>query len=54
MATYNTSDVIKQLLEILTDGYGYVDISELEGDDEFPTSLSFTVLDDQDDINIDS
>lgn len=53
MATYNTSDVIKQLLEILTDGYGYVDISELEGDDEFPTSLSFTVLDDQEDINID-
>ena len=30
-----------------------MNISELEGDDEFPTSLSFTVLDDQEDINID-
>lgn len=48
MAVYKTSDLIKRLHEILTDGYGYVDVSELEGDDEFPTSLSFSVLDDQD------
>lgn len=48
MAVYKTSDLIQRLHEILTDGYGYVDVSELEGDDEFPTSLSFSVLDDQD------
>lgn len=48
MAVYKTSDLIKRLHEILTDGYVYVDVSELEGDDEFPTSLSFSVLDDQD------
>lgn len=41
MAIYKTSELLKQICEIINDGYEYVDIEEYEADDEFPASLHF-------------
>lgn len=45
MATYKTYDLLKQLHEILDNGYPYVDIYESEADEELPAALSFEVTD---------
>ncbi len=44
MAIYKTRDLQDRLCEIAKDGYLYVDITEIDADDEFPTSLSFDAL----------
>ena len=43
MATYKVQDLINKLYEVASDGYEYVDIYELDGDeeDDMPVSLSF-------------
>lgn len=46
MATYKVSDLITKLHEIASDNYEYVDILELDGDEEedMPVSLSFYAI----------
>ena len=44
MATYRISNLIDKLAEIMNDGYEFVEISELDGDDELPTCLSFSAI----------
>lgn len=46
MSVYKTEDLLIQLSSLIRDGYQYVEISELEADDEYPASLSFEVVDD--------
>lgn len=46
MAIYKASDLFNQISQIINDGYTYVDITELEADDEDPASLSFDVIED--------
>ena len=43
MATYKTSELLKQLCDLVNDGYAYVDVSEIEADEDFPASLSFSI-----------
>lgn len=50
MSYYKTNELIQQLLEIIQDGYQYVDVLELPGEDDIPTSLSFSALDDLSEI----
>lgn len=54
MAIYKTQDLLHKICEIIFDGYSFVDISELEKDDEFPTSLSFNACDRDCDIDYES
>lgn len=42
MAVYFLCDIMDRISEIINDGYLFADITELPGDDEFPTSLSFS------------
>lgn len=46
MATYKVQDLINKLYEVASDGYEYVDIYELDGDeeDDMPVSLSFSAI----------
>ena len=44
MATYRISSLIDKLAENMNDGYEFVEIMELEEDDEFPTCLSFNAV----------
>lgn len=44
MATYKTSELLKQIGEIINDGYEYVEVDELKADDEIPASLSFEAI----------
>lgn len=46
MATYKVQDLINKLYEVSSDGYEYVDIYELGGDeeDDMPVSLSFSAI----------
>lgn len=46
MATYKISDLINTLHEIASDNYEYVDILELDEDDDMPASLSFSAISD--------
>lgn len=58
MAIYKASELLNQISEIINDGYSYIDIIELEGDDcdddtdncddneIIPTSLSFQAIGD--------
>lgn len=46
MATYKTVDLINRLSELINDGYEYVDITELDADEEFPSCLSFSAIED--------
>lgn len=48
MAIYKTSDLLEKILEIINDGYSLVDVMELECDEEFPTSLSFSAAECED------
>lgn len=45
MATYKTLDLMNRISQILNNGYFFVDVSEIEGDSEFSTSLSFEAED---------
>lgn len=44
MATYKTIELIDKLSELINDGYEYVDINELDADEEFPESLTFEAI----------
>lgn len=44
MATYKTEELFKQLCEIINDGYEFVEVYELEADDDMPASLAFDGL----------
>ena len=46
MANYKISDLINALHEIASDNYEYVDILELDEDDDMPASLSFSAISD--------
>ena len=57
MATYKISDLINMLHEIASDNYEYVDILELEGDEDedIPASLSFSaIIDDFGEVDYES
>lgn len=51
MATYKVLDLIQRLREILFEGYEYADVREIPADDNFPVSLSFSALDEDEDID---
>ena len=53
MANYNTLELFCRIANILDDGYNVVDIMEIEGDDEGPTSLSFSVEDEESGMDYD-
>lgn len=44
MAAYKIIDLYNQLHEIASDGFEYVEISQLEADEDFPESLSFCAV----------
>lgn len=44
MAIYKVRELQDILCEISEDGYPYVEIREIEADNEFPTSLSFDAI----------
>lgn len=44
MATYRISNLLDKLAEIMNDGYEFVEVLELDGDDELPTCLSFSAI----------
>ena len=44
MANYKISDLINALHEIASDNYEYVDILELDEDDDMPASLSLSLI----------
>ncbi len=44
MATYRISELIKHLASIMNDGFEYVQISELEADEDLPICLSFEAI----------
>lgn len=44
MATYRISNLIDKLAEIMNDGYEFVEISELEENDDFPACLNFNAV----------
>lgn len=46
MAIYQTQELLNQISEILSDGYKYVEVTELDGDEEedFPVSLNFSAI----------
>ena len=44
MATYKTSDLLKLLTQIISEGYEYIDIYEIEADDDCPAALSFEAI----------
>ena len=57
MATYKISDLINMLHEIASDNYEYVDILELDGDEDedIPASLSFSaIIDDFGEVDYES
>lgn len=45
MVTVKTTDLLKMAQDILNDGYEYVEIHEVEADDELPACISFEALD---------
>lgn len=45
MATYSAIDLMNQISEILNDGHLFVEVSELEAEDDYPASLSFEAED---------
>lgn len=48
MAIYKTIDLLNKLHEIIEDKYEYVDVMELDADDDTPEALAFDVFDDYD------
>lgn len=46
MITVSVVELFLKSAELLSDGYQKVELSELEGDNEFPAALSFEALDD--------
>lgn len=48
MAVYFLCDVMDRISEIINDGSLFADITEIPGDDESPTSLSFSAPDSDD------
>lgn len=46
MAIYQTQELLNQISEILSDGYKYVEITELDADEEedIPVSLNFSAI----------
>ena len=53
MANYITLELLCRIANIFDDGYEVVEITEIEGDDEEPTSLSFSVEDEESSIDYD-
>lgn len=51
MAIYKTTELLELLNEIITDGFEYVDIMELDGDDESHASLSVSAVDEFNNID---
>lgn len=54
MAIYKTTELLDLLNDIIVDGFEYVDITELDHDDESPTSLSISAVDEFHNIDYDS
>ena len=52
MAIYKTSDLLNMLSEIINDGYEYVEVMELDAEDDIPAALNFSAID-SDDCSID-
>lgn len=48
MAIYKVSDLLNRLEKIAIEGYEFVDIHELEADDEFPAALLVNAIEDFD------
>ncbi len=48
MALYNVKDLLLQLTQIASDGYEFVEVSEIPAEEEFPDSLQFTALENGD------
>lgn len=46
MAVYKVNDLLSKLLEVSDDGYSFVEITELEADEDSLESLSFTGISD--------
>lgn len=46
MAVYKVNDLLSKLLEVSGDGYSFVEITELEADEDSLESLSFTGISD--------
>lgn len=44
MAVYKTSELFNKLCQIINDGYEYVDLSEIDGDDEMSAILCFEAI----------
>ncbi len=53
MADYSIHEVFNRVCEIINDGYHYVNIMELESDDDFPASLEFSAYDPEHECSID-
>ena len=46
MAIYKTSDLLDMLSEIINNGYEYVEVMELDAEDDMPAALDFSAIDD--------
>ena len=44
MAIYKTSDLLDILSEIINDGYEYVEVMELDAEDDIPAALNFSAI----------
>lgn len=44
MATYKVKELLNTLHEIANDGYEYVEVMEIEDEDEYPPFLSFSAI----------
>lgn len=53
MITVNVMELFLKSAELLSDGYQRVELLELDGDNEFPPSLSFSVIDEDNGFNVD-
>lgn len=54
MATYKVIELMSKLYELLNDGYEYVNIYEIEEENEYPTALSFEAIDEACNIDYES
>lgn len=52
MADYSIHEIFNRVCEIINDGYHYVNIMELESNDDFPSSLEFSAYDPKNECSI--
>lgn len=53
MAVYHLFDIMDRIMEIINDGMFFANITELSGDDEFLTRLSFYAINPDEECEID-